>query len=212
MKVYTDEDIRGFDKSFRTKFINGITGYKSANLIGTKSESGIENLAIFSSVVHIGSHPPFLGFVTRPITVTRNTYDNIKSTGFFTVNAVPTGIAGKAHSTSAKYHRDISEFDKCEISSHYSENFYAPFTADSPIGIGCEFVEEIEIASNETRMMIGRIKLVITRDLTLSEDGYPRLSDANIATISSLDAYHEVKRPKRFAYAKPDKPISEIKL
>jgi len=212
MKIYTDEDIQGFDKSFRTKFINGITGFKSANLIGTKSQSGTENLAIFSSVVHIGSHPPFLGFVTRPITVTRNTHDNIKSTGFFTVNAVPAGIAGRAHSTSAKYHRDISEFSKCDISSHYSENFYAPFVADSPIGIGCEFAEEIQIASNATRMIIGRIKLVITRDIILSVDGYPRLSDANIATISSLDAYHEVGRPKRFAYAKPDKPVREIHL
>jgi len=212
MKIYTDRDIDGFDKSFRTKFINGITGFKSANLIGTKSESGIENLAIFSSVVHIGSHPPFLGFVTRPITVTRNTYDNIKSTGFFTVNAVPAAIAERAHSTSAKYRRDISEFDKCEIPPHYSENFFAPFTADSPIGIGCEFVEEIEIKSNATRMIIGKIKLVLTRGLELHEDGYPKLSEASIATISSLDAYHKVLSPRRFEYARPDEATREIKM
>jgi len=212
MKVYTERDIEDFDKSYRTKFINGITGFKSANLIGTKSKSGIENLAIFSSVVHIGSHPPYLGFVTRPITVTRNTYENIKTTGYFTVNAVSASIAEKAHATSAKYHSDVSEFSECDILSQYSDNFFAPFAQDAPIGIGCEFVEEIEITSNATRMIIGRIKLVITRDIKLSEDGYPRLSESNIATISSLDAYHEVKSPKRFAYAKPDQPIREIDL
>lgn len=212
MKIYTERDIQGFEKSFRTKFINGITGFKSANLIGTKSETGAENLAIFSSVVHIGSHPPYLGFITRPITVPRNTYENIKSTGFFTVNAVPTHIAEKAHSTSAKYEKEVSEFEKCNISADYRNDFFAPFVQESPIGIGCEFTEELEIASNATRMIIGRIKLVIIQNVILAEDGYPKLSGANIATISSLDAYHEVKSPQRFAYARPDEPIEQIKL
>jgi flavin reductase (DIM6/NTAB) family NADH-FMN oxidoreductase RutF len=141
MKIYTDRDIESFEKYFRIKFVNGITGFKSANLIGTKSRDGIENLAVFSSVVHIGSHPPYLGFITRPITVPRNTYENIKSTGVFTVNAISVGIAEQAHSTSAKYSKDVSEFEKCNFSSSYTEGFHAPFVENTPLGIGCEFVE-----------------------------------------------------------------------
>lgn len=212
MKIYTDRDIESFEKHFRIKFVNGITGFKSANLIGTKSEDGIENLAVFSSVVHIGSHPPYLGFITRPITVPRNTYENIKSTGFFTVNAISVNIAEQAHATSAKYTKDVSEFSKCNISSVYAEDFYAPFVKNSPLGIGCELVEEIEIKTNATRMIIGKIKLVITRDIELHEDGYPKLSEANIAAISSLDGYHQVMEPRRFEYSRPDQPVSEIKM
>lgn len=212
MKIYTDRDIDAFEKYFRIKFVNGITGFKSANLIGTKSDDGIENLAVFSSIVHIGSHPPYLGFVTRPITVPRNTYENILNTRYFTVNAISVGMAEHAHATSAKYPREISEFSKCNLSSDYINDFHAPFVKGSPLGIGCEFVEEIEIKSNATRMIIGKIKLVVTKDIDLHKDGYPKLSEAKIAAISSLDGYHQVMDPKRFEYARPDQPVEEIKM
>ncbi len=212
MKIYTDSDIESFEKYFRIKFVNGITGFKAANLIGTKSEDGVENLAVFSSVVHVGSHPPYLGFITRPITVPRNTYENIKSTKFFTVNAISADMVNRAHATSAKYSKDISEFSECNIPGAYVKEFFAPFVDEAPLGIGCEFVEELEIKSNATRMIIGKIKLVITRGLELHDDGYPKLSEASVAAISSLDGYHKVLSPRRFEYARPDEPTSEIKM
>lgn len=45
---YSEEDIEDLDKLFRINLINSCTGYKSANLIGTKSDEGIPNVAIFS--------------------------------------------------------------------------------------------------------------------------------------------------------------------
>ena len=54
------------DKISRLNLINSITGVKPSNLIGTKSKDGFSNLAIFSSVVHLGSKPPLIGFITRP--------------------------------------------------------------------------------------------------------------------------------------------------
>jgi len=44
--------IDAMENRYRANFINSITGYKSANLIGTVSSDGVENLAIFSSVTH----------------------------------------------------------------------------------------------------------------------------------------------------------------
>ena len=32
--------------------INSVTGYKSANMIGSRSNSGIENLAIFAFIIY----------------------------------------------------------------------------------------------------------------------------------------------------------------
>ena len=43
---------------------------------------------MFSSVTHVGSNPPILGFICRPTTVTRDTYTNIKETGFYTINHI----------------------------------------------------------------------------------------------------------------------------
>ena len=83
MLEFTSDDFENMDHLYRINLINSCSGYKSANLIGTKSSKGNENVAVFSSVTHMGSHPPLLGVFFRPTTVPRNTYENIKATGSF---------------------------------------------------------------------------------------------------------------------------------
>lgn len=65
MKLHKQE-IEQLEKRYRLNLINSLSGVKSANLIGTQSLSGQPNVAIFSSVVHLGSHPAQLGFILRP--------------------------------------------------------------------------------------------------------------------------------------------------
>ena len=48
------EKIKGLEKIYRLNLINSCTGYKSANLIGSIDEEGKTNLAIFSSITHLG--------------------------------------------------------------------------------------------------------------------------------------------------------------
>jgi len=66
---------------WRRHLINSISGYKSANLVGTISPDGVPNLSLISSLVHLGATPPLQGFVMRPLSVERQTYEYIKSTG-----------------------------------------------------------------------------------------------------------------------------------
>jgi hypothetical protein len=42
---FTEEDIKKLDRFFRLNLINGVTGIKPANLIGTISSVGEKNLA-----------------------------------------------------------------------------------------------------------------------------------------------------------------------
>ena len=84
MRYFNYEDIDNFHHIYRINLINSCSGYKSANLLGSVSSEGIENVAVFSSVTQIGSNPPMLGFFLRPTTVIRNTYENIKATGVYT--------------------------------------------------------------------------------------------------------------------------------
>ena len=71
----------------RATLINNLCGLRSANLIATRGKA-TTNLAIFNSVIHLGSDPALIGIVFRPLTVERHTYDNIKEFKAFTVNAV----------------------------------------------------------------------------------------------------------------------------
>jgi len=76
-----DNGIINLERKFRLNLINSITGIKPANLIGTRSLDGTDNVAVFSSIVHLGSHPAQLGFVMRPQTDNpRDTFTNIIST------------------------------------------------------------------------------------------------------------------------------------
>ena len=88
MATITRTDIDAMEKLYRINLINSCSGYKSANLIATQSSDGFTNVAVFSSVTHLGSNPPLLGFVTRPAFVPRNTYENIKETGIYTINHI----------------------------------------------------------------------------------------------------------------------------
>ena len=75
--IWTKEQLAELDGRYRGRFINSISGVKPANLIATKSKDGLSNVALFSSVVHLGANPAMLGFVMRPPTVERHTWDNI---------------------------------------------------------------------------------------------------------------------------------------
>ncbi|PTL98815.1 MAG: flavin oxidoreductase, partial [Candidatus Arcticimaribacter sp.] len=66
MKHFSKEAIGAMPSIYRLNMINSCTGYKSANLIGTQSKEGNTNLAVFNSVVHLGSNPPLIGFILRP--------------------------------------------------------------------------------------------------------------------------------------------------
>lgn len=205
MTHFNTDDFSQMHHLYRINLINSCSGYKSANLIGTKSVDGITNVAIFSSVTHIGSNPALLGFFLRPTTVIRNTYNNIKETGVFTINHVHESILEDAHHTSAKYDSDISEFEMTNLIEQYKDSFSAPFVKDAPIQLAMTYVEEYDIKSNNTILLIGQIKDLYIKDNLLQNDGFINLSEANVAAINGLDGYTIPKLKNRFEYQRPKK-------
>ena len=93
----------------------------------------------------------------RPVSVERHTYYNIKETGFFTINQIHKDIFKQAHQTSARYDKDVSEFDACGLTPEFTEIVKAPYVKESKIKIGLKFLEEHEIKSNGTIFIVGEI-------------------------------------------------------
>ena len=167
------EDFEKLNHIYRINLINSCSGFKSANLIGTKSNSGHTNLAVFSSVTHLGSNPPLLSIIFRPVSdVPRNTYENIKETGQFTINHIHEPIIEKAHHTSAKYCKHISEFEVCNLQEEYKNNWHAPFVKGSPVQMALTYCEEYLIKSNNCIQLIGEIKDLYVQDDLLENDGF----------------------------------------
>jgi flavin reductase (DIM6/NTAB) family NADH-FMN oxidoreductase RutF len=202
-KRLESSDIEAMDRIFRLNLINSLSGYKSANLIGTEAK-GYSNLAIFNSVVHIGANPPLLGMIQRPHTVERQTLENIRESGTYTINHLTEALAQRGHYTSAKFERDESEFEECNIEKVYLDGFDAPFVKESPIKVGMQLKEEILIKSNDTILIVGEIKLVDVREDLITENGQLNLNQANIVSISGLNRYHRVREIANYPYARKE--------
>ena len=186
---FTANDIKKLDKVYRLNLINSITGIKPANLIATRSKQGVDNVAIFSSVVHLGSNPAMIGFVMRPQSKTNtDTYQNILDTKFYTINHITQKIYKKAHMTSAK--TDISEFDILSIDKENSD-FKVPFIKGSPVQIGMKLLKTIDLP-NKCIFIIGEPEIILIHDKIITSEGKINLSSGDIVGISGLDGYYNL--------------------
>lgn len=210
--MYFDQETLGqSDKIKRLNLINGVSGVKPANLIGTISDRGQTNLAIFSSVIHLGSNPPLLGFIARPDgKVRRHTIENIREIPYYTINHVNESMAERAHYTSAKFDEDQSEFDFCDFNAEYLKDFKAPFVAESQLKIGMKFLEMQHIKANDTMLIIGEIQHLVIPDDAVSEEGHIDLGLLKSTGLSGLNSYYRLDKFATFPYARvqdlPDFP------
>ena len=210
MQKFTKDELFTMSKVPRLNLLNCITGYKSANLIATISKEGISNVAIFSSVTHLGSEPPLIGFILRPTTVPRDTYQNIKETGYFTVNHITSAMIADAHHTSSSYEESISEFDKTNLVAGYIENNKFPFVKGSPVKLFCKYLNEYKIEENGCLHIIASVEELYVEDNLLHEDNWIQLDRGNVVAINGLDGYAVPKIKDRFQYARPDQPTKSM--
>ena len=195
--IITSNDISKYERVKRLKLINSICGIRGIHLIGTKCKNNISNLAIFSSVAHLGSYPPLLSMVSRPSDlIKRNTIKNIIDTKYYSINSIEKKIYKNAHKTSGKYPEEISEFKECNLDEEYINNFYAPFVKESNIKIGMKLLDILEVKSNKTYIIIGEIKLIKTRFKNLERNF------KNTTAIIGLNTYYESKKINDLEYVR----------
>jgi len=192
--------------------INSLSGFKSANLVGTCNGDQLNNLAIFSSVVHLGSSPALVGFITRPDSVERHTLENIKRTQRYTINQVNESFWRKAHQTSARYEANECEFMKTGLTAEYVDKINAPFVKESSLKYALILKEIIPIELNGTLLVIGEITDIFCAEHAVKADGYIDLEALNTIAITGLDSYHTSNRLSRVSYAKPDTLLSNLSI
>lgn len=208
MMHWTLDQIMEEDSFFRRNLINCLSGYKSLNLIGTKSPDGVTNLAIFSQVFHIGAAPPLVGILFRPHTVKRDTLENILQTGFFTLNHIAPSFYKEAHWTAASW--EGSEFKSTGLEEVFKNDFYAPFVKGSPVQLGCSLVETQTLQVNQTVLLIANVDHVFVEEKGLRADGSLNLNILETVTVSGLDEYHIGEKLGRLTYPKPGILPTEI--
>jgi flavin reductase (DIM6/NTAB) family NADH-FMN oxidoreductase RutF len=209
--ILRSDELEELEKDYRRNLINSLSGYKSVNLIGTIDKAGKTNLAIFNTVIHVGSDPALLGLLVRPPVVPRHTLTNILDTGCFTINHIGPTFYHKAHQTAARYtHEDKSEFDIVGLTPQHTDALTAPYVKESPVRIGLELAEHHEIKSNGTIFVVGRIiEVMLPRNAVLS-DGLIDLGITGTVTSSGLDTYYTTRKIARLSHANPQQDLNII--
>lgn len=187
----------------KAMFINCLSGFKSANLIATQDQQGNSNLAIFSSVVHLGANPALVGFIMRPDNDERHTLNNIINTKQYTINQVSADFYHKAHQTSARYAKHQSEFEQVGLTKHYIDDIAMPFVKESHLKYAVKLKEIVPITLNNTQFIIGEITHVMCNEKAIQAGGYIDVEALQTVSVSGLDSYHSSKRLSRLSYAKP---------
>jgi flavin reductase (DIM6/NTAB) family NADH-FMN oxidoreductase RutF len=201
--IINKQDIEQFEQRYRTAFVNSLAGFRQAVLIGTKSVEGNTNLAIFNSLIHLGANPALFGLINRPDSVQRHTLQNILDLKEYTINYVSATLYEKAHQTSARYEKGISEFEEVGFKELYHPSCKAPFVEEAIVKIAMQLEDIIPIPLNGTILIIGSIKQIEIEAGMIGEDGFVALSEAEILISQGLDAYFVSKKLGRLPYAKP---------
>ncbi len=207
---YTIAQIQEWERFYRANFINCLTGFKSVSLIGTINKNNQPNLAVFSSIVHIGSDPALVGYINRPITAAPHTLANIEATGRYTINHIHPQFIAQAHQTSAKYDVTVNEFEATGLTAEFKADILPPFVAESQVQYALQLVEIVPIKHNKTFLVIGAVTDVFVPAEAIHCDGFLNIESVESVACLGVDAYFKPSLLSRFGYAKADKPIEKI--
>ena len=211
MHHFISANWNAWDRFYRANFMNSLSGFKSASLIGTISEGGIPNLAIFSNLVHIGADPVLIGFINRPVEAAPHTLANIQSTGVYTINHIHPAMVAQAHQTSARYPCGTDEFAMTGLTPVFEPSIAAPFVGESRIRYALRLQSVLPIELNRTCLVIGEVTDVYLNNEYLEQDGFIGADAADSVCSLGIDGYFSCSRINRYAYAKTDRPPQVLK-
>ena len=187
----------------RIHLINSITGIKPALLVGTINKKNVTNLAIFSSIVHISSDPPLIGFFVRNNKkLRRDTLENISECKSYTLNHIHPKMVKNSHNTSIKFDKDVSEFDLCGFNEDYIENFPAPFVKESNIRMGLSLKEVVSINSSPSKLVIGEITHIFLNEKYLKSNYSIDLQKSDSISVGGLNSYYRNIEFESLPYAR----------
>ncbi len=139
--------------TFAVRDLSPMEGYKLATAlivprpigwIGTVSASGTPNLAPYSFFNVMAGSPPILVFAPG-VSNRKDTLDNVRGTGEFTVNIVTEELAEAMNRTSADFPAEVDEFAACGLTAVRGQRVDAPIVGEARANFECRVQKLIPI-------------------------------------------------------------------
>jgi flavin reductase (DIM6/NTAB) family NADH-FMN oxidoreductase RutF len=163
------------------KLTTGLIVPRPIGWIGTVSPTGVHNVAPYSFFNVVSGLPPT--FVFSPGRSGRkDTLDNVREIGEFTVNVVTEEVAEAMNATSATFERDVDEFAACGLTAVPSSSIRPPMVGECKANIECVVTQIVDIGHVEhgNGLVIGEAVEIHVADHLL--DG-TRVNQAELKSI-----------------------------
>lgn len=126
------------------KLTTGLVVPRPIGWIGTVSSAGVANLAPFSFFNAVSGAPPT--FVFSPgKTGRRDTLDNVREIGEFTINIVSEDVVEAMNATSASFEPGVDEFEACGLTAVPSTSIRPPMVGECKANIECVVTQIVDV-------------------------------------------------------------------
>ncbi|MFC1894089.1 flavin reductase family protein [Chloroflexota bacterium] len=179
--------------------------------VSTIDESGVFDVAPFSSFAPMGLKPPLvcLHIGLKRDGQKKRTLRNIEFSKEFVVNVVDGTLAEAMNQASAEYPDDVDKFKEVGLTPVKGDLVQAPVVAESPVNMECKLVRILEFGEVPTggHMLIGEVVLVHVKDELWAGD---EIDMSKLKAIGRLggelycrttDTF-EIKRPHDYEFRK----------
>ena len=184
---------------------NMIVGPRPIGWIGSKSTSGVLNLAPYSFFNAFNYKPPVIGFASSG---DKDTLRNVRETGEFTWNLVTRHLAQAMNKTSASLPPQTSEFEIAELAPAASTLVAAPRVADSPVSFECRATQILQLCAADgqdipTWLVLGEVLKIYIAERLLKDGIYDTAEAGHVLRGGGTSDYFLIGPEDIFQMTRP---------
>ncbi len=137
-------DVAELDAVDGYKLATGLIVPRPIGWIGTLSASGVPNLAPYSFFNAVSGLPPTFVFAPGKGS-RRDTLDNVREVGEFTINIVTVEVAEAMNASSASFEPGVDEFEACGLTAVASSSIRPPMVGECKANIECVVTQIVDV-------------------------------------------------------------------
>lgn len=135
-------------------------------LVSTVGSDGRNNVMTASWAGIVSKTPPTLAI---SLNKGRKSYRNIRETGDFVVNMVPSSLAVEADYCGLRSGFDDDKFERAGFTAAQAQKVKSPLVEQCPLNVECLFVREVEIG--DYFLVLGEILEIDAVEAAFAEEG-----------------------------------------
>ena len=139
--------------------------------VGTRSPTGVDNLAPFSYFMGISARPMLLAISVARAGKGRvkDTAMNVLATKALTISIVSEDLLDPMHRSSSRFPPEVSEFEETGLTPVPGDVVAAPRPAEAPVSLECTLHQAMDLGN--VHLFIAEVQHIHVRDALLRDDG-----------------------------------------